>query len=123
MLVTGFNHQTDILESKFEGKVALKEVLDYIIVTKNNKEYPRNLRIMTDASQATFDFSFNDLQSIVAENERSLEQYESISDAIIVSDPHTTALSILYQEMEKNPKYKFNIFATKEASIRWLAQL
>ena len=120
MVVSEFNNQTRILESKFIGKVDLKEVLDYIIATKNNQEYPRNLKIITDASQAIFDFSFTDLQSIVTENEKSLEQYDSITDAIIVSDPNATALSILYQELEKNKKYRFNIFSTKNASFEWL---
>ena len=41
-------------------------------------------------------------------------------NAIIVSDPNTTALSMLYQELEKNKKYRFNIFATKKASLGWL---
>lgn len=122
MVVSEFNQQIGILESKFVGKVNLKEVLDYIIATKDNKAYPRDLKIMTDANQAIFDFSFNDLQSIVAENEKSLEQYDSITAAIIVSDPNTTALSMLYQELEQNRKYKFNIFSTRSASLEWLAQ-
>ena len=112
MVVSEFNEQTGILVSTFVGNVNLKEILDYIISTKNNKEYPRDLKIITDSSQAIFDFSFTDLQSIVIENEKSLEQYNSITDAIIVSDPNSTALSMLYQELEKNIKYKFNIFPT-----------
>ena len=122
MVVSEFNEQTGILVSTFVGNVNLKEILDYIISTKNNKEYPRDLKIITDSSQAIFDFSFTDLQSIVIENEKSLEQYNSITDAIIVSDPNSTALSMLYQELEKNIKYKFNIFATKKASLQWLNQ-
>lgn len=122
MVVSEFNNQTGVLESKFTGKLSLKEVLDYIIATKNNREYPRDLKIITDSSQAIFDFSFSDLQSIVIENEKSLEQYDSITDAIIVSNPNTTALSMLYQELEKSKKYRFNIFATKKASLGWLNQ-
>lgn len=122
MVLTEFKHKTGILESEFEDKVNLKEILDYIIATKNNKEYPRDLKIITDASQAIFEFSFKELESIVVENEKSLEQYDSITDAIVVSDPKTTALAILFQELEKNPKYKFQIFATKEAAEDWLSQ-
>lgn len=122
MIVSEFNKQTGILVSTFAGNVNLKEILDYIISTKNNKTYPRHLKIVTDSSQAIFDFSFNDLQSIVVENEKSLEQYDSITDAIIVTDPNTTALSMLYQELEKNLKYKFNISSTKASAIKWLNQ-
>ncbi len=78
MVVSEFNQQTGILVSKFEGHINLKEVLDYIISTKNNKTHPRHLKILTDASQAIFDFTFTDLQSIVAENEKSLERRSSL---------------------------------------------
>jgi len=122
MVNTEFNQQTGILESKFEGDVHLKQILDYIIATKENKNYPRKLKIITDASHANFTFSVSDLDRIVTENEKSLEKYESITDAIIVDDPMTTALSILFKELEKNVKYKFNIFSTKEASHNWLNQ-
>jgi len=122
MVVSKFNQLTGILVSKFEGNINLKEILDYIISTKNNKTYPRHLKIITDASQAIFNFSFTDLQSIVIENEKSIEQYDSITDAIIVTDPNTTALSMLYQELEKNSKYEFSIFSTKRASLEWLSQ-
>lgn len=120
MVVSDFNHQTGILKSRFEGEVSLQEILDYIIATKENKIYPRRLKIITDASHANFTFSINDLNAIVDENEKSLEKYDSITDAIIVSDPNTTALSMLFQELEKNEKYTFNIFSTKKASLKWL---
>lgn len=120
MVISEFNPLTDILEAKFEGHVNLEEILDYIISTKNNKDFPRDLKIITDASQASFNFSYNGLQSIVSENKKSLKQYSSITDAIIVTNPKTTALSILYQELEKTKKYKFNIFSTKEAAMDWL---
>lgn len=120
MVVSEFNPLTGILEAKFEGSVYLKEILDYIISTKNNKELPRDLKIITDASQASYNFSYKELQNIVIENKKSLKQYNSITDAIVVTDPNTTAISMLYQELEKTKKYKFKIFSTKEAALDWL---
>jgi uncharacterized alpha/beta hydrolase family protein len=120
MVTSEFNSQTGILEAKFVGEVYLSEIIDYIIYTKENTSYPRLLKIITVASNANFNFSVDDLGAIITENEKSLEKYDYIIDAIITENPQVTAISMLYQELEKNKKYKFNIFSTKEAALKWL---
>jgi len=120
MLTWDFNHQTGILETKYMGNIYLQEVVDYIRSTKENKDHPRDLKIISDASQAIFVFTINDLEVIINENNASLEKYDSIIDALIVEDPKSTALSILYQRLERNNKYKFNVFSTHEAAEEWL---
>jgi hypothetical protein len=120
MVRTKFNQQTNILESKFEGNVILSEIVNYIIATKDNKSYPRKLKILTDSMDAIFNFTIKDLEIIVEENYKSLEKYDLIIDAIIIDDPKNTVLSMLYLELAKTNKYKFEIFATKSAAIDWL---
>jgi len=120
MIIWEYNYITGILESKFMGEIYLKEVVDYIRATKENKNYPRKLKIITNALQASFVFSVNDLEDIVEENNKSLENYESIIDAIVIEDPKSTALSMLYQRLDKNEKYKFNVFSSLEAAHDWL---
>ncbi|PKP13137.1 MAG: hypothetical protein CVU08_06855 [Bacteroidetes bacterium HGW-Bacteroidetes-3] len=120
MVTAKFNQQTNILESKFEGNVILSEIVNYIITTKENKSYPRKLKILTDSVDGNFNFTIDDLKIIVEENYKSLEKYELIIDAIIIDDPKNTVLSMLYLELAKTNKYKFEIFATKSAAIDWL---
>lgn len=120
MVIWEFNHETGILESKFIGEVYLKEIVDYIRATKDNKNYPRKLKIKTNALESSFVFSVNDLEVIIYENNKSLENYEAIIDAIVIEDPKSTALSMLYQRLDKNEKYKFNVFSTTEAAQEWL---
>ncbi|HSQ46785.1 MAG TPA: hypothetical protein VLM44_07705 [Lutibacter sp.] len=120
MVSTKFNPKTKILESKFEGNVTLAEVVNYIIATKENNSYPRKLKILTDSIDAIFNFTIEDLEIIVEENYKSLEKYDLIIDAIIIDDPKNTVLSMLYLELAKTNKYKFEIFATKSAAIDWL---
>ena len=50
MLTWDFNHQTGILETKYIGNIYLQEVVDYIRATKENKDLPRNLKILTTNS-------------------------------------------------------------------------
>ena len=120
MVVEKFNSKTKILETEFKGEVTLLEVVNYIIRSKENKTYPRTLKIITDSSQAVFNFSIEDLNTIMEENIKSLMNYECIIDAIIVDNPKNTVLTMLYAELTKTNKYKFKIFATKEAALHWL---
>lgn len=120
MVVEKFNAKTAILETEFKGEVTLLEVVNYIIRTKENKMYPRTLKIFTDSSQAIFNFSIQDLNTIMEENLKSLMNYDCIIDAIIVDNPKNTVLTMLYAELTKTNKYKFKIFSTKEAALNWL---
>ena len=123
MVIAEFNPQTGILDSKFVGDVTFKEIVDYIIATKKNKSYPGVLKILTDATKANMNFLPDDLGIIVEENNKSLEKYDYIIDAIVLSSPKETALSILYQEIAKNKKYKFKVFSTREAATKWLTNI
>lgn len=120
MIKSKFNKQTNILESEFIGDVTLVEIVNYIISIKQNKSYPKKLKIKTNATNANFTFSIDDLKTIVIENEKSLKKYNSITDVIIVGNPQTTAYSMLYKELSKNNKYRFNIFSTDNGALQWL---
>lgn len=120
MITYLFNKKLGLLETKFEGDVILSEVVDYIIYTKENKTYPRKLKIITDATTANFNFSRSDINVILEENFKSLEKYDFIIDAMISENPKNTALSMLYKELVKTNKYEFNVFSTKSAALSWL---
>ncbi|MEZ5198871.1 MAG: hypothetical protein R2764_21590 [Bacteroidales bacterium] len=109
MIKSDFNHQTGFLDSRFFGKVNLKEIIDYINSTKNNGTLPRILKILTDATSATFEIETNDLNKIVEANNQSVEQYDYIIDAIVLESPKEMALSILYNWLKiKNTFSKYS---------------
>lgn len=107
MVSTNFNKKTGILHSNFKGEVTINAIVDYIIATKNNKIYPRKLKILTDATNSDMNFNAENLYEIVSENNKSLQNYQYIIDAIVIESPKETALSMLYQEIAKNDKYRF----------------
>lgn len=121
MITSKYNQQTEILETEFTKDVALEEIVNYIISIKENKIYHRFLKIKINATNSNFNFSVNDLKTIVIENDNLLEKYDFISDAIIVDNPRTTAISMLFQKLaEKNDKFRFNIFSSDEGASAWL---
>ncbi|PIV94067.1 MAG: hypothetical protein COW44_06195, partial [Flavobacteriaceae bacterium CG17_big_fil_post_rev_8_21_14_2_50_33_15] len=85
MIHTVFNKETNILETQFKDDVFLNEIIDYIITTKENKSYPRTLKILTDSQHAVFKFTVSDLNAILSENVESLKNYDAIIDAIIIA--------------------------------------
>ena len=120
MVFSDFDHQKQILVTRFEGEIFLKEIIDYINVTKINKDYPRELRILTDSSKSNMLLSAEDLPMIVEENNNALKEYTYIVDAIVLGNPHDTAISYLYKEISKNKNYFFKLFSSNEAAIQWL---
>lgn len=120
MLDYNFNKETETLETNYIGNITANEIVNYIRDTKNNTEYPRNLKILSNTKEATFNFTIEELDLIVEENYKSLEKYDEIIDAIIVDDPKTTVLTVLYKQFFKTKKYKFEIFATESAAKNWL---
>ena len=120
MVKTSFDGQLGILDSSFEKNVTVDEVVNYITATRLNKRYPRVLKILTDATTATMDFSPTDLNRIVEENLKSLELYDQIIDAIVIDSPRVTAMSLLYKDLAKSDKYRFEVFSTRETALKWL---
>lgn len=121
MIISKFNQQTGILESEFTEDVTLVEIVNYKISLKENKTYPRLLKIKKNATNANFKFSIDDLETVVIENDKSLEKYDFIIAAIIVDNPQTTVISMLYQKLaKKNDKYRFEVFSTDKGASQWL---
>lgn len=120
MVESKFNNKSNVLETSYLEDVSCNEVVNYIRATKVNTALPRTLKIISDTRNGLFNFTIEDLTIIVEENNQSLQNYTAIIDAIIVDDPKNTVLTFLYKELAESKKYKFEIFSTKTAALKWL---
>jgi hypothetical protein len=122
MVISKFNSKIGILETKFEGKVSVKDMLDYIFSIRKNSNLPSILKIYSDATDAKFEenVSRKDLEKFLEENRITLAQKAFVYDAFVISSTFETALGMLYRELNKIDNYKFEVFSTKEAGIEWL---
>ncbi len=120
MVYSKFNKQTGVLESEFTKDTTLEEFVNYFITIKENIIYPRLLKIKTNATNTNFKFSMGDLKTILIENDKLLEKYDFITHAVIVDNPKNTAILMMYQNLIKNNKYRFNVFSTDEGASQWL---
>lgn len=120
MVFSDFDHKKQILVTRFEGDVNLKEILDYIVSTRLNKKLPKKLRIITDSHKSNNLLIEEDLSVILEENKQSLKEFTYIIDAIILKDPLDTAMAYLYKELIKEDNYYFKLFSTYEAAENWV---
>lgn len=121
MISSHLNRETGIIETRMTGNVILEEITGYIHELKNAEKYPSRMLILTDATHGTFELSDDDNQQIVSIVLQYISSFELIKDAIIISDPRTTAYSILYRKTAARiPNYRFEIFSTREAALNWL---
>jgi len=65
-------------------------------------------------------FSDWDSFRLAEEHFRIFEKYVYIITAIILDTPKETAFAMLFQNLVKNNKSKFQLFSTREAALGWL---
>lgn len=123
MITNTFLPDKGVLESIWGGEVNLDQIVNYIRETKENKEYPRKLKIITHAHASNLLLQPDDLRVIVEENNQSLSHYDAIIDAFIANEAQVAALSILYEKFSRMPTYKFKVFSTPDAAMDWLEKM
>jgi hypothetical protein len=122
MVTTYYDSKKKILRSTFKGDVMLKEITDYIDATRLNSDFPRQLKILTDSRESNILVKPEELQAIVEANNKSLAVYDFIADAIVLDNPHDTAISYLYGELSKQNNYFFKLFSDYENAEKWLTE-
>ena len=122
MVKSYYDESNKIMKSTFEGDIYLKEITDYIDATRLNTKNPRKLKILTDSRNSNLHIHPEDLQTIVEANNRSLEVYEYIADAIVLDNPHDTAISYLYGELSKKNNYYFKLFSDYNIAEKWIKE-
>ncbi|MBU2556359.1 MAG: hypothetical protein KJ578_01110 [Bacteroidetes bacterium] len=77
--------------------------------------------IFTDYSKCSFDFDWSSQAFIQAFLNEYKTMLQSKKQAIVIEDPKSTAISMLFQEPLKH-KFDFQIklFSTHEAAMHWL---
>ena len=75
---------------------------------------------LIDSTEAIVNFPSNDISLLAEEHQKVVEKYNYIVTAIILNTPKETAFAMLFQNLIKNNKSKFQLFSTREAAISWL---
>jgi len=116
-----FNSFDSILVVKMPANLKISDVLDYYKTIKKSDQYPQDLKILIDAEYTEFMFIPHDLDEIKEAVEDTLESYTTIKEALVTSKPVSTAIAMLFGEIEIN-NYEFRAFYTQSAARKWLKE-
>ncbi|MBC7197321.1 MAG: hypothetical protein H5U39_08725 [Deferribacterales bacterium] len=62
MITHSFNETLQILEVKYEGCITLEDLMEFGNWVATNKELPRELKILTDASESEYKLVHKDFK-------------------------------------------------------------
>jgi len=116
-----FSSFDSILDVKMPANLKISDVLDYYKTIKKSDQYPQDLKILIDAEYTEFMFIPHDLDEIKEAVEDTLESYTTIKEALVTSKPVSTAIAMLFGEIEIN-NYEFRAFYTQSAARKWLKE-
>jgi hypothetical protein len=120
MITYRFNKAMQILEVNYAGSIDKVDILEFGIWVANNKELPRELKILTNACDAEYKISKVDFNELMVALENNCKFYKCIKAAYTQRKPIETALSTLTSYRSTIPNYFHAVFYSKEAAIAWL---
>lgn len=121
MINSIFDNQLNILNTEFKGDITKDELLDYLIDFKENTYSQKNLKSIVDTTNASYKFSFKDLNEINTAKNESIKSYDTVLVAVIINNPVTAAISTLFAAIANTEHYKHKAFSTHEAALMWIS--
>ena len=110
----------NFLYFKSPAELDLKAMYDGIEHIKTNKELPRDLRILEDATGVNSKIKLENIDGILERMYDAAMSYNSIKHAVIHDKPENTAIALLFEHYIKNSKYNLKVFSTESAAKMWL---
>jgi len=89
------------------------------MIRKDNT-LPRNLKILTDATSASYNLSRSEISEMLNILINQIKPYQSVKTALIHEKPVETALSLLVDNDKPITGYEHKVFSTREAALKWL---
>lgn len=120
MITCNYNNIKNILEVTYSGQISMSDINKHGEKIMNNKNLPRNLLILTNASVACYDYKNINYFSMMKNMKKHLEPYIFVKNAILHSKPVETAISMVIENKIKISNYKQKIFYTEKAALKWL---
>ncbi len=120
MIEHQFNNDLQILEVIYHGEVDFSDIIDFYNYISENQQLPRDLKILTDARNATYVFNIEKAAQVITALKESLQKYDSLTYAFLHSKPKETAYSQLLAADKVHKNHFHKIFASREKALEWL---
>lgn len=120
MITYRFNKETQILEVSYTGNILPEEIISYNEFIAENKNLPRELKVLVDARTASYQFSTKTIEILKVLVKQFMQNYKFMKVALVHSKPLETAFSQIIEDKQQPKNYFHHTFSTKEAALDWL---
>jgi hypothetical protein len=87
---------------------------------KSSVDYPRRLKILTDARLCNFRIDPEELPMIIDSVNSAQLEYGYVVNTSVIDTPSNTAIAMLYQQLILTDNYYFKMFSSYEIALEWL---
>lgn len=122
MITHQFNEELQVLEVTYRGEIAPEEVIRFYEYIAEEPKLPRNLKVLTDARNATYNFNLKQAAQLITSLKRCFIKYNSLTFAIIHAKPKETAYAQIMATEKVHKNHFHQTFATREKALEWLSR-
>ncbi len=117
-----FHHDEElkILRVRYPGMLTKEEIIAHYDELRTNSSFHRNIRILIDCRNSTFTVKPEEVPELIAAARDAVREYDSVKEAMMVTDPYETVIVTLFEKGINIPNYRFRVFYTEEAALNWL---
>ena len=110
----------DYLYIKSDEIITLDSKINLLESLKNNKDLPRNLRVVDSSNNSKLSFSLPGIREIMKKATEASEEYDSIKYAVVLNNALYVAYLIFAETITTNSKFSIKVFSTLKAAKIWL---
>ena len=121
-IVYYYNFELQILEVTYDGVISIEDLMEFGNKIMKDKTLPLNLKVLTDATKAVYNFTEDDLTEIAIAFKKNTSHFKSFRGAFIYEEPLGLAYSILFEKKQEVDNYQHKVFSTKQAALKWLIE-
>jgi len=122
VIKTFYNKDLIILEVDFIGEIYFTDLYEYGEKIREDMELPRDLKILTNATQAIYKLSPEEITLMLNDLKEQIKPYHSVKTAVVQDKPFETAISMLVEVDLSIPDYMHKVFSTRKAAMEWLLE-
>ena len=121
MLTDKFNSENNRVETILYEDIATDDILNHYAFIRRNKELPRNLKVLIDASKAKLRIDAQDIRKLEKAVNVTKLKYERIREAIVIDKQYEFVMTTLSSMISKG-NLTFKPFPTIKAASEWLSE-
>lgn len=121
MISLSYNAKENIVYPERSGTIYLQDLLEIIEQADASSKELSSLFVLDHVGDSISAFDQKDYPILIEKIRKIVPRFKEFRDALVVSTPSNTALSILYERLDSElPNCHFKTFSTIAAAKSWL---